>query len=92
MKFYARLAPNFYAIGYYARRPLWGRLDADFSGQTWLVSGASGGIGRAIVLEASRRGARVLAVARSSEKLEQLIADKSTSGEIVPLVADLSLM
>jgi dehydrogenase/reductase SDR family member 12 len=92
MKFYARFAPNFSAIGYYARRPLWGRLDADFSGQTWLVSGASGGIGRAIVLEASRRGARVLAVTRSSEKLEQLIADKSTSGEIVPLVADLSLM
>lgn len=92
LKFYGRFAPNFTAIGYYARRPFWGRLDADFSGQTWLVTGASGGIGRAIVLEASRRGARVIAVARSPEKLDRLVADAAGGGAVVPMAADLGLM
>lgn len=92
VKFYGRFAPNFSAIGYYVRRPFWGSLDADFTGQTWLVSGASGGIGRAIVLEASRRGARVLAVARNPRKLDQLVAEATGKGEVVPMAADLSLM
>lgn len=92
VKFYGRFAPNFSAIGYYARRPFWGSLDADFTGQTWLVTGASGGIGRAIVLEASRRGARVIAVARSPQKLAQLVADAAGGGVVVSMAADLSLM
>jgi dehydrogenase/reductase SDR family protein 12 len=92
VKFYGRFAPSFSAIGYWARRPFWGRLTADFHGQTWLVTGASGGIGRAIVLEAERRGARVIAVARSAEKLERLAAEASGNGEILPMAVDLSLM
>lgn len=92
VKFYGRFAPNFSAIGYYARRPFWGSLDVDFSGQTWLVTGASGGIGRAIVLEAARRGARVIAVARNPQKLDQLVADAAGGGVVVPMAADLSLM
>lgn len=92
VKFYGRFAPNFSAIGYYARRPFWGSLDADFTGQTWLVTGASGGIGRAIVLEAARRGARVLAVARDPLKLDQVVAEARDGGAVVPMAADLSLM
>lgn len=92
VKFYGRFAPTFSAVGYYARRPFWGSLDADFTGQTWLVTGASGGIGRAIVLEASRRGARVLAVARNPGKLDQLVSEAMGGGEVVPMAADLSLM
>lgn len=92
VKFYGRFAPNFSAIGYYARRPFWGRLDADFTGQTWLVTGASGGIGRAIVLEAARRGARVIAVARNPQKLDELVADAAGEGQVVPIATDLSLM
>lgn len=92
VKFYGRFAPSFSAIGYFARRPFWGRLQADFSGQTWLVTGASGGIGRAIVLEAERRGARVIAVARSAEKLERLAGEATGAGEILPMAVDLSLM
>jgi len=92
VKFYGRFAPSFSAIGYVARRPFWGRLRADFSGQTWLVTGASGGIGRAIVLEAERRGARVIAVARSAEKLERLAGEATGRGEILPMAVDLSLM
>ncbi|WP_414982035.1 SDR family NAD(P)-dependent oxidoreductase [Congregibacter sp.] len=92
VKFDGRFAPNFTAIGYYARRSFWGWLDADFSGQTWLVAGASGGIGRAIVLKASRRGARAVAVARSTKKLEDLVAQSSGAGGVLPMVTDLSLM
>ena len=92
VKFYGRFAPNFSAIGYYVRRPFWGRLDADFTGQTWLVTGASGGIGRAIVLEAARRGAKVIAVARNLRKLDELVSGAAGNGEIVPMAADLSLM
>ncbi len=92
VKFYGRFAPDFSAIGYYARRPFWGRLDADFTGQTWLVTGASGGIGRAIVLEAARRGAHMIAVARDQRKLDQLVAEAQGGGKVVPMAADLSLM
>lgn len=92
VKFYGRFAPNFSAIGYYTRRPFWGKLDADFTGQIWLVTGASGGIGRAIVLEAARRGAQVIAVARDQEKLGQLVAEAQKGGKVVPMAADLSLM
>lgn len=92
VKFYGRFAPDFSAIGYYARRPFWGRLDADFTGQSWLVTGASGGIGRAIVLEAVQRGARVIAVARNPQKLDKLVSEAVGEGNVVPIAADLSLM
>jgi NAD(P)-dependent dehydrogenase (short-subunit alcohol dehydrogenase family) len=39
-------------------------VKADFSGQRWFVTGASGGIGREIVAQALSRGAEVM------EKLE----------------------
>ena len=40
-----------------------------------LITGASGGIGRAIAMGAAERRANVLAVARSSEKLAHLAKD-----------------
>ncbi|QIB65288.1 SDR family NAD(P)-dependent oxidoreductase [Kineobactrum salinum] len=92
IKFYGRFMPSFSAIGYYSRSLFWPRLEADFSGQTWLVTGASGGIGGAIALEAARRGATVLAAARSEQKLAALAGEPAAGGRIVPLVADLSLM
>ena len=46
---------------------------ADFNGQTWVVTGATGGIGRAVVEGATSRGATVLALARSHEKLDALV-------------------
>ena len=90
VSFYGRFLPSFSAIGYHARRLRWPAFAPDFSGQTWLVTGASGGIGRAAALEAARRGARVLAVARSAGKLRALQNEAPAS--IEPLVADLALV
>ncbi len=44
----------------------------DINGSTILVTGASGGIGRAIAVDLAERGAKVLAVARGEDKLREL--------------------
>lgn len=87
--FYGRFLPSFSRIGYSCRSLLWSPLAADFSGQTWLVTGASGGIGRALCLEAARRGARVIAVARDEGKLAALRREGGAGVET--LVVDLAL-
>ncbi len=69
--FYGRFTPNYTKIGYYARRLTWGPgPKLDFTGQTWLVTGASLGIGKAIMQAAAEAGAEVIAVARSTPRLE----------------------
>ena len=74
-----------------ARRALfWPPLRADFSGQTWVVTGATGGIGRAVVEGATSRGATVIALARSHEKLDALVGKAPGPGRVIPL-ADRSL-
>ncbi len=93
VNFYGRFTPSFTRLGYVARglplRPVRG----DFAGQTWLVTGATGGLGRAAALAATRRGARVLAVGRSREGLAQLTADAGGGkGTLVTTVCDLSSM
>ncbi|MCS6865576.1 MAG: SDR family NAD(P)-dependent oxidoreductase [Gemmataceae bacterium] len=56
-----------------------------------LVTGASQGIGRALVVEAARRGCRVLAAARSQPLLEELAAQVRSAGGIVQtVVADVT--
>ncbi len=91
LRFYLGFAPRFSRLGYekkgLSRKP----VEADFSGQTWLVTGASGGIGREIVAQACRRGARVIAVARSRRKLDQLDEVLDGDGSIETLAADLAL-
>lgn len=88
--FYGRFLVSFSAIGYRARSLFWRRLDGDFTGQTWIVTGATGGIGRAITEEAVRRGATVIAVARSADKLASLA--RELGSRVIPQVADLSLV
>ncbi|NNF67254.1 MAG: SDR family NAD(P)-dependent oxidoreductase [Gammaproteobacteria bacterium] len=47
----------------------------EINGKVAWVTGASYGIGRALALELGRRGARVAVSARSTEKLESLVAE-----------------
>lgn len=89
--FYARFAVPFSRIGF-RRRVGEAGLDADFSGQRWVVSGATGGIGRAIALGAAARGATVLALGRDGRKLDALASEATGSGRIQPVTVDLSLM
>ena len=60
----------------------------DLSGKVVLVTGASRGIGYAASIEAARRGAHVVAVARTVGGLEELddeIQDLGSSSTLVPL-------
>ena len=60
INFYARFTPSYTKIGYYGRRLTWGMgPKLDFSGQKWLVTGASLGIGRAIMKAAAEAGAEI---------------------------------
>ncbi|MEM9302669.1 MAG: SDR family NAD(P)-dependent oxidoreductase [Pseudomonadota bacterium] len=92
VRFYLGFAPRFSRIGF-NRRGLAGQpVDADLSGQTWLVTGASGGIGHEIAIAAARLGARVIAVARSRPKLDAMAAGLPDGVELETLAADLSLV
>lgn len=56
-----------------------------------LVTGASQGIGRAIAVEAAKRGGRVVASARSTELLEQLATEvRAGGGTIETVVGDVT--
>jgi len=62
----------------------------DLTGRRALITGASRGIGQAIAVEFARRGAQVLAVARSAEGLAETVALASSApGSVAPLAADL---
>jgi dehydrogenase/reductase SDR family protein 12 len=91
LTFYARFTPSYSGIGYQARRLFWKSSKPDFTGQTWLVSGGSDGIGRATVTAAANAGATVHAVARGADKLQAVVNSITGSGRVIPQVADLSL-
>ncbi|MCL6444529.1 MAG: SDR family oxidoreductase [Alicyclobacillus sp.] len=63
----------------------------DISNRTYLVTGASSGIGRMIALHLAAIGARVAAVGRNQERLCQVRRESETmTGDILPLVADIT--
>jgi NAD(P)-dependent dehydrogenase (short-subunit alcohol dehydrogenase family) len=65
-----------------------GQTGQDLAGKVVLVTGASRGIGYAAAIEAARRGAHVVAVARTVGGLEELddeIQDLGSSATLVPL-------
>jgi short-subunit dehydrogenase len=55
---------------------------------TWIVTGASRGLGRHLSLQLAARGHRVLACARDLPRLQALAAEQP--GQIVPLAIDLA--
>ena len=57
---------------------------------TWIVTGASRGLGRHLALQLAQRGARVLACARDEQGLAQLAIGVAGTGEIRPVPLDLS--
>lgn len=57
--------------------------------QTWIVTGASRGLGRALSLQLAARGHRVLAIARDAGRLARLCASPD-AGDIIPCPLDLA--
>jgi NAD(P)-dependent dehydrogenase (short-subunit alcohol dehydrogenase family) len=68
--------------------------DLDLNQQTFLITGASSGIGRVAALELAARGAEVLVAGRSRDKHERVIAEIAAAGgaaRFLPLdLADLA--
>lgn len=56
------------------------RTAAELAGQTVLITGASGGLGRALSLAFGRAGARLLLCARGAERLERAAAEARAAG------------
>ena len=91
--FFSWFLPSFTKLGYKVRNLTWQKQQFSFEGQTWLITGASTGIGREIARTAANAGAHVHVVARSEDKLQHLVAEiQPNSGTIIPHCNDLSLM
>ena len=67
-------------------------MDLQLKARTAVVSGASIGIGRAIARGLAREGARVVAVARRRDLLEQLAQEVRSEGTgvVIPVVQDIT--
>ncbi|MEF3193463.1 MAG: SDR family NAD(P)-dependent oxidoreductase [Halothiobacillaceae bacterium] len=58
---------------------------------TLLLTGATGGLGRATVMEAARRGARLILLGRKPEALMQLADEVAAAGHLEPLLHAIDL-
>ena len=61
------------------------------NGMSVVVTGASSGMGKAIVERFAKEGANIIAVARRKERLDELAASlKDAPGKVLPFVGDVS--
>ena len=61
------------------------------NGKSVVVTGASSGMGKAIVERFAKEGANIIAVARRKERLEELAESlKDSGGRVIPFVGDVS--
>lgn len=65
-------------------------IDVDLTGWTVVITGATGGIGRAAAEGLTQMGARLVFVSRSQAKLDEVA--ESLGSNVRPIQADLSLM
>jgi short-subunit dehydrogenase len=65
-------------------------MGRDLNGQRILITGASSGIGRALVEQAADAGARVALVSRSADKLSKLAAQLSLRTDALAVPADVT--
>ena len=87
---------SFSRLGYRTRRALfgWDRVaSAPAEDRTIVVTGSTGGLGRAAASQLAARGARVVLLGRSSSRLEHVraqILEEQPSADVVALTADLT--
>ncbi len=63
----------------------------ELAGRRMVITGASGGIGRALAGQAARAGARLVLAARSADRLDELARSLTASGALaVPVAADVA--
>jgi len=86
------VVPGFSAIGYRARKRIFGWQADRLEGRSVMVTGANAGIGKAISLELSRRGATAHMVCRNPEKGEAARDEIALEGGLEPRlhICDLS--
>ena len=95
INFYARFTPNYTKIGYFARKLGWPRMPPlDFSGQNWLITGASSGLGKGMMRAATEAGATVVAVSSSQANLDAAVAElpESLRSQVMTIPGDMSLL
>src|SRR5262249_11486949 len=63
----------------------------ELTGKRAILTGASGGIGRAIAAELAKAGVRVAVASRSAGKLNELVASlNATGGELLAVPTDVT--
>ena len=82
--------PGFTNVGYKLHARDFDPIDADLSGKTVVITGGTGGLGRAAAIELSKLGARLIIVSRTRSKLDDL--QDSIEGDVETIQADLGLM
>lgn len=82
--------PGFTNVGYWLHSRKHQPIEADLRGRTVVITGGTGGLGRAGAEGVAALGARTIIVGRDESKLRA--AETAIDGEVVGYQADLSLM